>query len=132
MSSEPAHDNVTALIVIDHGSRLQEANEMLDEVAARLKNRAQYPIVEFAHMELAPPDLKTAFTRCVERGAGTVVIVPYFLSPGNHARNDIPAQAAEAAALHPDVSWRVAAPLGLDDRLLDVVESRALEAMRTE
>jgi len=119
----------TALIVIDHGSRLEEANAMLEVVADRLKKRANYAIVEYAHMELAEPDLKTAFTRCVERGARNVVIVPYFLSPGNHARNDIPAQATEAAADHPDVVWRVAAPLGLDDRLLDVVEHRAGEAL---
>lgn len=119
----------TALIVIDHGSRLDEANAMLEAVAERLRARGHYPIVECAHMELASPDLKTAFARCVERGARGVVIVPYFLSPGNHARNDIPAQAAEAAADHPDVPWRVAAPLGLDDRLLDVVEFRAEEAL---
>lgn len=119
----------TALIVIDHGSRLGEANEMLSEVADRLKRRARYPIVEHAHMELAPPDLKTAFARCVDRGARRIVIVPYFLSPGNHARNDIPAQAAEAGSAYPEISWRVAGPLGLDDRLLDVVEFRASEAL---
>lgn len=120
----------TALIVIDHGSRLEEANAMLEIVAGRLKKRASFPVVEHAHMELAPPDLKTAFEKCVERGARRVVIVPYFLSPGNHARNDIPAQAAEAAAPFPDVAWQVAAPLGLDDRLLDVVEDRAGEALK--
>lgn len=122
----------TALIVIDHGSRIEAANAMLETVADRLKDRANYSIVEYAHMELAPPDLRTAFASCVRRGAQSVVIVPYFLSPGNHARNDIPAQAVEAAAAHPGVAWRVAAPLGLDDRLLDVVESRASEATRAD
>lgn len=127
--SESPQENTTALIVIDHGSRLEEANDMLTVVAERLKSRAHYPIVEHAHMELSAPDLGTAFDRCVERGAQQVVIVPYFLSPGNHARNDIPAQAAKAAASHPKIAWRVAAPLGLDDRLLEVVETRASEAL---
>jgi sirohydrochlorin ferrochelatase len=132
MHHHPEQGTATALIVIDHGSRLGEANEMLSAVADRLRSRAQYPIVEYAHMELAPPDLKTAFARCVERGARQIVIVPYFLSPGNHASNDIPAQAVEAAAPYPEVSWRVASPLGLDDRLLDVVEFRASEALKAD
>ena len=37
------------------------------------------PIVEPAHMELAEPSIATAFARCVERGATTVVVFPYFL-----------------------------------------------------
>jgi sirohydrochlorin ferrochelatase len=122
---------VTALILIDHGSRVTEANRMLEDLADRLGRRKTWPIVEAAHMELARPDLPAAFARCVERGATHVIVVPYFLAPGNHAANDIPALTAAAAAAHPGVHWRVAAPLGLDDRLLDVVETRAREAADT-
>jgi sirohydrochlorin ferrochelatase len=121
-------DPLTALILIDHGSRVADANRTLEQLVDRLRVRGAWPIVEPAHMELAQPDLPTAFTRCVERGATRVIVVPYFLAPGNHAGNDIPALTAAAAAAHPGVDWRVAAPLGLDDRLLDVVETRAREA----
>lgn len=121
----------TALILVDHGSRIADANEMLERLVERLRKRGVYDVVEAAHMELAQPDLAAAFARCATQGAGSVVVVPYFLAPGNHASRDIPALAAEAAAAHPSIEWRIAAPLGIDDRLLDVVEARAGEALRT-
>lgn len=46
-------------------------------------------------------------------GARTVVVSPYFLSPGRHWQEDLPALAAAAAERHPGVRYLVAAPLGL-------------------
>jgi sirohydrochlorin ferrochelatase len=121
----------TALVLIDHGSRVADANHMLEQLADRLRRRGTWPIVEPAHMELAQPDLAAAFASCVAQGATRVIVVPYFLAPGNHASKDIPALAADAATAHPGVAWSVAAPLGMDDRLLDVVETRAGEAAQS-
>lgn len=119
----------TALILVDHGSRFEAANRMLEELADRLRARGHYARVEAAHMELAQPDLPAAFDRCANHGARRLVIVPYFLAPGRHASRDIPALCAEAAARHPQVEWCIAAPLGIDDRILDVVETRARQAL---
>ncbi len=117
----------TALILIDHGSRIAEANALLERIAAAAR-RGDYPIVEAAHMELAEPTLDSAFANCVRQGARRIVIMPYFLASGNHATNDIPRMAAAAAASHPGVCWSVAAPLGFDQRLVDVALDRAREA----
>ena len=65
-----------------------------------------------AHMQ-APPTIGDAFDACVADGASTVVVSPYFLSPGRHWQEDLPALAAAAAARHPGVRYLVAAPLGL-------------------
>ena len=119
----------TALILIDHGSRLDEANRIVEALADRLRERGDYPIVEAAHMEIASPSLSEAFTKCVEQGAARVVVVPYFLGPGNHVTGDIPRLAAEAAANHDGVEYVVAGPLGLDDRLLETALDRAAEAL---
>ena len=61
----------------------------------------------------APPTIGDAFDACVSDGARTVVVSPYFLSPGRHWQEDLPARAAAAAARHPGVRYLVAAPLGL-------------------
>ena len=55
------------------------------------------PIVELAHMELCEPGIDVAFSRCVEQGATLVAVSPFFLSPGRHWQEDIPALTAEAA-----------------------------------
>ena len=66
----------------------------------------------------------TAFATCVAAGATTVVVVPYFLWPGSHWSEDIPALAAEAASAHPGVRYLVAAPLGPHPALAQIVEGR--------
>ena len=112
------------VILVDHGSRRAESNQLLEEMAALYAARSGRPIVEPAHMELAPPSLADAFDRCVARGAELVVIHPYFLLPGRHWDEDIPRLAAEAATRHPGIRYLVTAPLGVHPGLADVVEDR--------
>ncbi len=88
-----------------------------------------HSIVEPAHMEIAEPSIATAFADCVAAGATTVVVVPYFLWPGSHWTEDIPALAAEAAKAHPGVRYLVAAPLGPHPALGDIVEERVSQCL---
>ena len=112
------------MVVVDHGSRRTEANRRHEEFVGGWADGGRYEVVEPAHMELAEPSLGTAFDRCVAAGATTVVIAPYFLWPGNHWAEDLPALAAAAAARHPGVRHLVAAPLGPHPQLLDIVGQR--------
>lgn len=112
------------LIVVDHGSRRAESNRMLEEMVAMVRQVVSYDIVEPAHMELAEPSIGTAFDACVARGARTVVVSPYFLLPGKHWSQDIPALVEEAAGRHPGVTYLVAAPFGLHPLMAEVVNSR--------
>lgn len=118
-----------ALIIVDHGSRLDESNRLLEEVARCFADRyrEQYAIVEPAHMELAEPSIATAFATCVQRGADAVVVVPFFLGPGKHWTKDIPDLTRMAAADHPGTQFTVAPPLGLDDLMLELLAKRAKE-----
>jgi sirohydrochlorin ferrochelatase len=75
-------------------------------------------------MELAEPSIATAFTRCVDRGATTVVVFPYFLLPGRHWNDDIPRLAAQAAAKHPETRYLVTAPFALHPLMAEVMRQR--------
>tara|TARA_B100001750_G_scaffold238898_1_gene246141 strand:- start:2917 stop:3285 length:369 start_codon:yes stop_codon:yes gene_type:complete len=103
----------TALLLVDHGSRRAAANENLAAVAKLARERmGPGAIVEVAHMELAEPTIAQAFDACVAAGAESVVVFPWFLADGRHAREDIPRLVAEAAAKHPGVERRVTGPFG--------------------
>ena len=122
----------TAIILVDHGSRLQQSNRMLLEVATAYRQQSDWPIVEPAHMELAQPTIADALNCCVQQGAQRVIVFPYFLGPGNHSTKDIPCLVAEAAAMHPGLRYQVASPIGLHPLMLQVIEDRIAECMQTE
>lgn len=112
------------VILVDHGSRREESNAMLLDVVQNFEGSAGLPIVEPAHMELAEPSIATAFARCVERGATTVVVFPYFLSPGRHWHDDIPRLSAEAARQHPGIRYLVTAPFGMHPLMAEIMRQR--------
>jgi len=114
------------IFIVDHGSRSEESNRLLEEVARRFAGRyaENSLVVEPAHMELAEPSIATAFGRCVTRGARRVVVMPYFLLPGRHWAQDIPALTAQAAARHAGVEFLVTAPLGLHPLMAEVIRAR--------
>lgn len=122
-------DSETGIIVVDHGSRREESNAMLMQVVDSYRSHTRWKIVEPAHMEIAEPLIMTAFDRCVAQGAKRVVVMPYFLLPGKHWHEDIPALTAEAAAKHPGVSYLVTAPLGLSSLIHQVIDSRIDECV---
>ncbi len=127
--ADPVNPQRTGLVLVDHGSRVEESNEMLLVMAEMVRRAVPWPIVEPAHMELAEPSIATAFDSCVTAGAELVVVSPYFLLPGRHWSQDIPALAAEAAARHPSVRYMVAAPLGLHPQMAEVVRSRVAHCL---
>jgi sirohydrochlorin ferrochelatase len=114
------------IIIVDHGSRRDESNRMLEEIARLFAQRfaERHEIVEPAHMELAEPSIATAYDRCVQRGATRMIVAPFFLGPGKHWTQDIPRLTADAAAKHPGTSFHVTQTLGIDDLILDLLQKR--------
>ena len=116
----------TALLLIAHGSRQEEANADLLHIAAGLRARG-WAIVEASFLELAEPGIEEGGARCVEQGAERVVLVPYFLSAGIHVRRDLAEARAKLAARFAAVEFRLAEPLGRHPLVLDVVAERVRE-----
>lgn len=122
--STPTFKN--GIVIVDHGSRRQESNQVLEEVSALFAKRfaERFEIVEPAHMELAEPSIGTAYGKCVARGATRIVVCPFFLGPGKHWTSDIPRLTAEAALAHPQTEYHVTMPLGIDDLILELLAKR--------
>lgn len=117
----------TAVLLIAHGSRRPEANADLARLAERVRARGEYPIVEIGYLELAEPTIPQGIARCVNQSAGKVLMMPYFLSAGSHVVDDLERFRKEAAAQHPEVMFRLCPPLGLHDRMVDLVMHRLEE-----
>ncbi|MFQ6110911.1 MAG: sirohydrochlorin chelatase [Nitrospinota bacterium] len=119
----------TALILVGHGSKKEEANRTLLEVAAQVKASLGLEIVEAAFLQLAEPGLDEALAVCVGEGAERVILIPYFLYMGAHVTKDIPAWALEAKSRYPQIELIVGKHLGYHPKLAEVVAERVREAL---
>ena len=116
-----------ALILVDHGSKLDEANNLLVDIVNEIiqLDNNKFDFIEHCHMELASPTIKEAYTRCVEQGANEIIVHPYFLAPGRHSTIDIPRMVSEVAREFPGISYKISEPLGFDSKIIEVILKRA-------
>jgi len=119
-----------AIVLIDHGSRRDEANAQLEELAAQVRTARPDVTVEIAHLEVVGPNLESAIDCCADAGATRIVVHPFFLSPGNHTTHDIPQLVDAARKRHPAIEIALSAHLGLDERIVSLVLARVDNAPR--
>ena len=115
------------LLVIGHGSRKQAANEEIRALAQRVAalENCDFDGVVAAFLELAEPDIQQGIARCVELGAVSVVVVPYFLAAGNHVSRDIPAELESARAANPELEINLSQYAGASESMAELLLSCA-------
>ncbi|MGD2160044.1 MAG: CbiX/SirB N-terminal domain-containing protein [Gammaproteobacteria bacterium] len=114
---------MNALLLVAHGSRRQQSNDEVTELANRLRASCQddYRIVHSGFLELATPSIPEGIDNCISDGATRVTILPYFLNSGTHVVNDVPEIVAAARTRHPDIEIVVAPHLGASALMVDLL-----------
>jgi precorrin-8X/cobalt-precorrin-8 methylmutase len=115
------------IILAGHGSPKNNANNL--EHVARLLHEMIHPecdkeCVRVAYLQFAKPGIMEAIASCVRDGAKKLIIHPYFLSNGMHVSTDIPSIIKEAGERYPDVEFIYTAPLGVHNKMAQVVLER--------
>jgi sirohydrochlorin ferrochelatase len=118
----------TGYIVFAHGSRIESANEAVRAAARGMAQAGGFELVETAFLDCTPPDLLAAVARLVRRGAERVVVIPYFLTLGRHAAEDLPRIVEEASRIHRGVRIEVTDTLDGHPALEQVLLERARNA----
>ncbi len=102
-----------SILLVAHGSRRGASNDEVRELAAELgKLRPDDELVECAFLELAEPSIPDGIQHCIDQGATTVTVLPYFLSAGRHVAEDIPHEVAIKQEQHPDIDIHISDYLG--------------------
>ena len=110
------------LLLVAHGSRRQESNEEVRELAQSLDSRSSdFDEVGAAFLEIAEPLIPDGIVKAIEKGATEVVVFPYFLSAGRHVVEDVPADVDSVKEKYPDVKINIAPYLGESSKLLGVI-----------
>lgn len=118
------------VILFAHGSRDPLWHRPVEAVAARMRALAPHVPVRCAYLELSTPSLPAAAAELVAAGASSVRIVPMFLGTGRHAREDLPALAAQLRLDHPATAFDLQPAVGEDARVIELLASMALEPAR--
>jgi sirohydrochlorin ferrochelatase len=115
---------LTAVLLIAHGSRRKEANDDLVRLAEIVRQRRPDVLVEASYLELASPSIPEGARNCIEQGAQKILMLPYFLSAGAHVVSDLQRFRDELAIEFPDVAFNLCPPLGLHPLMADIVLDR--------
>ena len=121
-------NDVTAVLLIAHGSRRAEANDDLVRLAEVIREKHVYQIIQTAYLELAEPTIDAAGEKCVAAGASRVKLLPYFLSAGAHVTEDLERHRRELANRFPHVVFELCPPLGLHPLMVEIVMERLRQA----
>jgi sirohydrochlorin cobaltochelatase len=108
------------LVLFAHGSRDGEWARPFEQLAAKLSRHTD-ATVRLAYLELMQPSLDDAIDGLVGDGAKSIRIVPVFLGPGGHTKQDLPKLAAAARDRHPGVDIAVEPPIGEQPSVIEAI-----------
>lgn len=108
------------LLAVSHGTASSSGQQAIAALVAQVETRMPGTEVASAYVDVQAPDVPSALARFAPDRP--VIIVPLLLSAGYHVHVDL----AQAAAARPGT--RVAAPLGPDPRLADLLAHRIRSA----
>jgi sirohydrochlorin cobaltochelatase len=116
------------IVLFAHGSRDPEWSRPFERIAASLAEKLPAVSVGLAFLENGP-SLDEIVAALVAKGAMSIRVVPLFLGPGGHVKDDLPKLAAAAAANSAGVTVLVDKPIGEQDRVIEAIAA-AIAAAR--
>ncbi|GKV65044.1 MULTISPECIES: sirohydrochlorin chelatase [Sporosarcina] len=116
-----------AILYICHGSRVKSGQQAALAFIEKTMETGSAPIQEACFLELAEPSIAQGVASCIERGATEIVAVPFLLLRAGHANVDIPGELRQVMDCYPDVPLYYGDPIGVDERMVDVLIERLHE-----
>lgn len=112
------------IIVVGHGSRSEEAKELFLKIVNSLKEKLDNQNVDGCFMEISKPYIPAKIEEMYKSGVREFIILPYFLIPGIHIKEDIPEILAEVKAKYGNITVGMAEPIGYHDKLIEILKER--------
>ena len=117
------------VLIVGHGSRRKETERTLESVVKMARQKLPETLMEIAYMEFSDRDIPAGLNALAEGGASEIAVVPYFLFDGIHIQEDIPEALEQYRAAHPNIKITMGSPLGVDERLAEILADRVSECL---
>jgi sirohydrochlorin cobaltochelatase len=119
---------MNAVLFVGHGSRDHFGNEEVRDFVQAVIGTLNQPIAETCFLEFEKPDIADGIAVCIQKGATRVVVIPIILFAAGHAKIHIPAAIDEAKLKYPLVQFIYGRPIGIHEKVLDILLSRTSDA----
>lgn len=116
-----------AVLYVGHGSRIKAGVEEAIQFIKSSQAMIDVPIQEICFLELAAPSVDEGITKCVERGATKIAIVPILLLTAAHANEDIPFEIEVGKIMYPDIEFTYGKAFGIHPKIVDSLYDRVVE-----
>ena len=110
-----------AILYIGHGTRSKKGADEAKTFLDRVISEVDMEIQEISFLELTKPFIDEGFTRCIERGATSISVVPVFLLAAGHIKTDIPEALKPLKQKYPHISVEMTEPFGVRNDILNAM-----------
>lgn len=106
-----------SLLIVAHGSRRQKSNDEVRSLGDKVFTQLHPEIdsVEVAFLEFSASSIEVALDDCFNSNTDELIVLPYFLSGGNHVARDVPQAINAAMEKWPDKSIKILPHIGAID-----------------
>ena len=117
-----------AVILLGHGSIREEANEEVRNMWRMLAEQLPEMDIRGSFVEVAEPTLEQTIGQLAAEHVERIVIVPMFLTRGNHLSNGIPRILEAMRQKYSHIQIDLTRQLGVDPLLAEIIKNRLREA----
>lgn len=117
-----------AVILLGHGSIREQANVEVRNMWKMLAEQLPDLQISGSFVEVAEPTLEQEIGRLAGQGIERIVIVPMFLTRGNHLSNGIPRILEAMRQRYNHIQIELTRHLGVDPLLAEIIKNRLREA----
>ena len=117
-----------AVILLGHGSIREAANVEVRSMWQMIAEQLPELNISGSFVEVAEPTLEQEISRLAEQGMERIVIVPMFLTRGQHLSNGIPRILEAAREQYSTITIELTRHLGVDPLLAEIIKNRLREA----
>ena len=113
-----------AVLVLAHGSKRQETEEILNSLIGKVKIKTGNERVYPAYLQFSEQDLEKTVSELYEQGVRIIKMIPLFIFNGVHVTQDIPEEIERIRSKYNDLNIVYSKHIGDDDKLADIIVDR--------
>jgi len=117
-----------AVVLLGHGSIREEANKEVRAMWDMMQDELPELEISGCFVEVAEPTMEQEIDRLAAEGFHRIVIVPMFLTRGQHLSNGIPRILEPMRQKYTQIQIDLTRHLGIDPLLAEIIKNRLREA----